>query len=540
MAYQALLFCADPKTTRVLTGVLQELDFKPETDSEPFEAVKKLTAKHFDAVFVDCDDEQNAALLFKSARNSERNSASLAIAIVSGQAAIAKAFQIGANLVLTKPINVEQTKGTLRVARGLLKKSEQAKSPAAAAPAASNLELPSLSSSSPQAAPPEAAFTLPEPQPALSAAPPAPTMQLQVEEKESVPPLGATEAALLEAMPEQVPRPASGLAFDRIGGKEGGVKPAAEPTVSALESASQPPASFASEKASPGSSLSFGSASAAVPAPAKQTPPPVVEPAAATPKTDATDARPAKKTRSEKKEAEPAPEAAAFSWHEAAREQDESEDKDSRKNLLIAAVLVLAIAAAVYFAWPFLQPTVMSLPFVQKYVTPYLGRLAPQAPSPAPVPARPSPVASTPTVITVPQPAPSDASASGSPETQTAVDATPSADSVPAATPPASAAPKPLPAPLHVSESAMEGLLLQKVQPIYPPEAARLHIEGAVVLQAEIGKDGSIASVKSLRGDPALVPAATDAVRRWKYKPYLVNGQPAEVQTEITVNFDLP
>src|SRR5207237_8023738 len=95
--------------------------------TEPFRAVKKLMAQHFDAVVVDCDNEQNATLLFKSAHNSSSNQSSLAVAVVEGQAGVAKAFRIGANLVLTKPINVEQAKGTLRVARGLLRKGRTAK-----------------------------------------------------------------------------------------------------------------------------------------------------------------------------------------------------------------------------------------------------------------------------------------------------------------------------------------------------------------------------------------------------------------------------
>ncbi len=142
MAFQALLFCPDDKTARTLTQVLGELEFSVEACTEPFAAVKKLMSQHFDALVVDCDNEQNATLLFKSARNSTSNQASLAVAIVEGQAGVAKAFRIGANLVLTKPINVEQSKGTLRVARGLLRKGEpgkpaaQATTPEAAAAAA--------------------------------------------------------------------------------------------------------------------------------------------------------------------------------------------------------------------------------------------------------------------------------------------------------------------------------------------------------------------------------------------------------------------
>src|SRR6266567_2014494 len=136
MGYQALLFCPQEKTARTVTQILSELDFAVEPCTEPFVAVKKLMSQHFDAIVVDCDNEQNATLLFKSAHASASNQSSLAVAVVEGQAGVAKAFRIGANLVLTKPINVEQAKGTLRVARGLLRKgTEPAKSGTAASTA---------------------------------------------------------------------------------------------------------------------------------------------------------------------------------------------------------------------------------------------------------------------------------------------------------------------------------------------------------------------------------------------------------------------
>src|SRR5271155_482953 len=126
MGYQALLFSPDEKLARVASQVFTELDFTVEPAHEPFGAVKKLMTQHYDAIVVDCDNEQNASLLFRSARNSSPNHSSLAIALVEGQAGVAKAYRIGANLVLTKPINVEQAKGTLRVARGLLRKNSEA------------------------------------------------------------------------------------------------------------------------------------------------------------------------------------------------------------------------------------------------------------------------------------------------------------------------------------------------------------------------------------------------------------------------------
>src|SRR3984957_11570327 len=153
MSYRALLFCPDEKIARTVTQVLSELEFAVESCVEPFAAVKKLMAEHFDAVVVDCDNDQNAALLFKSARSSAINQASLAIALVEGQAGVAKAYRIGANLVLTKPINVEQAKGTLRVARGLLRKNADAAgttSPSATTPAAAAMPAPATNHASVQ------------------------------------------------------------------------------------------------------------------------------------------------------------------------------------------------------------------------------------------------------------------------------------------------------------------------------------------------------------------------------------------------------
>ena len=154
MGYQALLFCPDEKTARTVTQVLTELEFSVEPCTEAFAAVKKLMGGHFDAVVVDCDNEQNAALLFKSAKNSTTSQASLAVAVVEGQTGVAKAFRIGANLVLTKPINVEQAKGTLRVARGLLRKGDPGKAATPAAPAPSTAPVQTAPTISAKAVPP--------------------------------------------------------------------------------------------------------------------------------------------------------------------------------------------------------------------------------------------------------------------------------------------------------------------------------------------------------------------------------------------------
>jgi protein TonB len=83
------------------------------------------------------------------------------------------------------------------------------------------------------------------------------------------------------------------------------------------------------------------------------------------------------------------------------------------------------------------------------------------------------------------------------------------------------------------------GLLVHRVQPVYPSLARQARISGEVVLQAIIGKDGTIQNLHVLSGHPMLVQIAMDAVRQWRYKPYLLNGEPVEVDTQIKVNFSL-
>ena len=93
---------------------------------------------------------------------------------------------------------------------------------------------------------------------------------------------------------------------------------------------------------------------------------------------------------------------------------------------------------------------------------------------------------------------------------------------------------------LRISQGVSQGLIVKKVQPIYPAQARQMRLEGKIELQANISQSGSISSVKQLSGDPILGRAAMDAVRQWKYKPYYLNGEPVEVETQITVNFKLP
>jgi protein TonB len=98
--------------------------------------------------------------------------------------------------------------------------------------------------------------------------------------------------------------------------------------------------------------------------------------------------------------------------------------------------------------------------------------------------------------------------------------------------------PPPVAHPLRISHM-MEGNLIYRVQPIYPPLARAARIQGTVMLRAIISRTGTIENLQVMSGHPMLVGAAIDAVRQWRYRPYILNGDPVEVETQVTVNFSL-
>jgi periplasmic protein TonB len=103
------------------------------------------------------------------------------------------------------------------------------------------------------------------------------------------------------------------------------------------------------------------------------------------------------------------------------------------------------------------------------------------------------------------------------------------------------------PPPVHHSEPSakppvsvmMEGNLIHRVEPPYPPIARQIRLQGTVVLRAMIGSDGCIERIQVISGHPILVQAARDAVSQWRYRPYFLNGMAIPVETEVTVKFNL-
>jgi TonB family protein len=675
MGYQALLFCPDEKTARTVTNVLNDLDFTVEPCTEPFGAVKKLMAQHFDAVVVDCDNEQNATLLFKSARNSTSNQSSLAVAVVEGQAGVAKAFRIGANLVLTKPINVEQAKGTLRVARGLLRKGSEAKGAAkGSGPGASPAPTPSTPAAAPGAAPKP---TKPSAPPARSTTPAAPSTlvpgfaktpaksaptPLQISRPQASPPVApvtmqpprapaATQTAQVDdyepdtileaddteildipsapaAKPPVLPTAATPASTSKFAWQPS--KPMAEPMGSALqraaeaagkldgdnaEAAAKAP-SFGTEpsKASSGAgtknpSPAFGAqedrpaaptglsfhAAASAPAPAREkpqaTPPPpaFTEPVPAkAPALQVNEIKIEEKPEAAEssspayysgKENEPAPP----TFFPGAYDPEEVEGGGKIKAIVIVAMVVLLGCSAAYLSWrnmtgkgsPIEHPAPTTAAPTTSAPKPDAGQPsekpsagqpevnditlggannAPAAKSSPSGKASAKPSAATPEDDSEPEvtqrlivkndtrSAPKPAAPQDEPvqEPTVALGAAPDAKALAGLSNGPAHTPTPAPQVIRVSQGVMEGLILKRVQPRYPAQAMQMRIQGSVQLQATISKNGDITNLKVINGDGILARSAQEAVKQWKYKPYYLNSEPVEIQTQILVNFKLP
>ncbi len=105
--------------------------------------------------------------------------------------------------------------------------------------------------------------------------------------------------------------------------------------------------------------------------------------------------------------------------------------------------------------------------------------------------------------------------------------------------PPVKKAPPPPPKRIRVGGAVQKANLIRQVRPVYPPLARQARIQGTVKLTAIIAKNGSIEKLEVLSGHPLLIPSALQAVKQWRYKPTLLNGQPVEVVTQVDVNFTL-
>ena len=125
MSLQSLVFCPDEKIVRVLRRVLSDLEIAVERCSDADSAIRKLTRQRFEAVIVDCTDENLASQVLRSARSAPCNKHAVAVAIVDGTTKLRSAFELGAHFVLYKPISSERAKASFRAVRAMMKRERR-------------------------------------------------------------------------------------------------------------------------------------------------------------------------------------------------------------------------------------------------------------------------------------------------------------------------------------------------------------------------------------------------------------------------------
>jgi len=219
----------------------------------------------------------------------------------------------------------------------------------------------------------------------------------------------------------------------------------------------------------------------------------------------------------------------------------------SRGRALLASICLEAAVVAALLLWPLMNPAVMTS---QPILAPVpIFRSAPRAEQPRPqVVQHPVPTRPTTGVTFLQQPPriPQHISADGNNEPPPAYDAVGAAptegpsDGIGGdrSEPPRIARPEPA-RPVVMSGGVMEARLVNRVQPEYPQAAMVLHLSGVVQLRAIIGTDGAIRNLEVVSGNPILVRAAVEAVQQWRYEPTRLTGVPVEVETVITVQFQM-
>jgi periplasmic protein TonB len=553
MDLRALLFTSDGGCTATLCRLLSELGIEAEICPEMLVAVGRLSTERYDAIIVDWSHDTEAALLLKTAR--EKKAQGLNLVLVPDDASVARALKQGANSVIKKPIDVAEARETLSTARDLIlsrrfeQRDKESRIAAAQAEAGTVPEMPVL-----EAPAPRSGFL-------------SQTMAhsaLEAEQKVIKPDYStpsnfqvARGPSSLQEEQQAEPAPAEPVSKKRWDDvravfRDTPKEPKPEPTVASRNSedatgifSSLPDYAEASEEsaAEPGSSSpprylifavvacllvaavvyvwapggssggrlssAFHSLSTKIGAYTRR-------------------ATPAPQTALTEKQPAPSPSTSPEDAFGGDPGSIPSGELDPSKIQIIETKAIPKAGSQQPPKDPVSDPdtaqpiTPDTTPAATAPVAmPDAQPVVPPPPS-APEPFRPQPP------ISAPQPPPSPS------EGRIGVVIPDSLKASPSNSPASSLEPSTIP------EDTSLGLLIHKVDPDYPQQALMQHLEGPVVLQAWIARDGTVRDLKLVKGYFVLGRAAFDAVKQWRFKPYSPNGKAVDFQTMLTVNFKNP
>jgi TonB family protein len=562
MDLRALLFTSDGGSTATLCRLLAELGIEAEICPEMLVAVGRLSTERYDAIIVDWAHEDEAALLLKTAR--EKKALGLNLVLVSDDISIPRALQQGANSVIKKPIDVVQAHDTLSTARDLIlsrrfeQRDKDARNAAVRAESEAIPELPVVAE-----APAQKSGFLPQTM-----------MQSALEAEQKVVKLNYSTpsnfqvargpASLQQEQEAEAPaaEPVSKKRWDDVRAvfRENPEEPKPEPVVAprAPQDSTGVFSSFLeqeegsketgteAESSSPPRYLIFAVVACLMVAAVLY----VWAPGGSYlgKVSSAFHAFSLKSLASRTKPAESLPQAPVAekpSAGEAITNPDDAAandpgpiptgEIDPNKIQIIETKAIPKAGAQLPPKDAAGNPDPSSQPAISDGTSTAPASTAPPAAAPEPA-AQSSGAPSTPPPEPVPvqPPAPAPQTQSAPSEPRTGVIIPDSLKSSPSAAPASSLESSSVP------EETSLALLIHKVDPDYPQQALSQHIDGPVVLQAWISRDGTVRDLKLVKGYFVLGKAAFDAVKQWKFKPYAPNGKAIDFQTMVTVNFKYP
>jgi protein TonB len=545
----ALLLSPDDQAVSAITGVLEEMSVTCERPLDGASAAQKLNSHSFDLVLVDCENLPAAKLIFDVCRRGKGGNNPVPIAIVDGRAGLPTAFRLGAELILTKPVAKDQARSTIRTAVSRLRKD---------VPANEKVSAPAESATTPSAAGASAVKTEERAQAAAASS----QLTSFADPVPSFASTAAASAAPAVARTATVAAPAitttkMHTAVDEI---------AATP---APQKSSPPPATSSASSLSDGSELSSLSSAQAARVSSKPARPvrPSDDPVLAELEESELGSSGLDKAAVDPPEGESF--APVFSSYP---------PRPQKKRGPLVALLMLAIACGGFYAAWMYQPGFRAIaqPQIDRALALAGMALPPQNVPPAPSPAKPLAHPPNQTESTVPDSTPSSATGSATGVAPTAVAATvpvqPAATPGPAVTPSISGAAM-TPAPfvnkpeagkpgdskkdaaaaissnaelpgessaIILSSKGAERRLARSVPPRYPAEARSGEAEGTVVLKAVIDETGKVEGLRLVEGNAVLATAAMQAVKQWRYRPYVRDGKAQPFQTVVIVDFQRP
>ena len=542
----ALLLSPDDQAVSAITGVLEEMSVTCERPLDGASAAQRINSHSFDLVLVDCENLPAAKLIFDVCRRGKSGNNPVPIAIVDGRAGLPTAFRLGAELILTKPVAKDQARSTIRTAVSRVRRDIQTNESVPPQPASAAVSGPATTSAAPTEERAQAAAAAAVSSQLTSFAEPAPSFVPTA--APSVAPIvapGVAPGALAATLSASTVTSKMHSTVDEID-----ATPAA-PKLNAKPASSSAPSLTESSSLSESTSAPAVSENWKAGRPLRPSDDPVLaeleekELAASQLKSSG----PNKATPAQAAAKSGAP---AFSSH----------PQGQHKRRMLVALLMLALAGGGFYAvWTY-QPGFRAIaqPQIERMLA--LGgmglppaaapspakrstQLAPAttaAPAPGQPAAAPGTVVAPPTsgatataapVVSKPEP---DKSSETKPSETKASDSKKDAivvTSSGAQLPGESSA-------IILSSKGAENRLAYSVAPKYPVEARSGAAEGTVVLKEVVDENGKVEGVRLVEGNAVLAAAAINAVKQWRYRPYVRDGKAQPFQTVVLIDFQRP